>query len=107
MTPSFWWLGTLGIVAIEASYLPQIARLYRLKHADDISLFFPSLNLFGRLLALTYSFLASESVFTFGFLFGAALRLTLLLQVAWYRHSDIRRLVPSAAPSPLREGLAR
>ena len=34
-------LGTLGILCIEASYLPQIGRLFRLKHADDVSVLDP------------------------------------------------------------------
>jgi uncharacterized protein with PQ loop repeat len=85
------WLGTAGILAIEGSYFPQIARLYRLKRAEEVSLFFPALNLLGRLLALGYSVLTSEHVFTIGFLVGAVLRLTLLLQVAWYRRGEARR----------------
>jgi lipid-A-disaccharide synthase-like uncharacterized protein len=87
------WIGTAGILAIEGSYLPQIVRLFRLKRAEEISLLFPALNLAGRLLALTYSLLRADQVFTLGFLFGAMLRLTLLLQVAWYR-----RLANGAAP---------
>jgi|ERR1700722_8802787 lipid-A-disaccharide synthase-like uncharacterized protein len=86
MTSPLWWLGTLGMIAIEGSYLPQIGRLFRLKHAEDISVLFPSLNLAGRLLALSYALSAHESVFTLGFLVGAVLRLTLLSQVLWYRY---------------------
>ncbi len=85
------WLGTAGILAIEGSYFPQIARLYRLKRAEEVSLFFPALNLVGRLLALAYSMATSEHVFTIGFLVGAVLRLTLLLQVAWYRRGERRK----------------
>jgi uncharacterized protein with PQ loop repeat len=102
VTP-FWWMGTAGIVAIESSYLPQIARLYRLKRADDISLFFPSLNLVGRILALTYALLSHEAVFVFGFLAGAALRATLLAQVVWYRRIAPRTLVVSAV-EPILQG---
>jgi uncharacterized protein with PQ loop repeat len=83
---SIAWIGTAGIVAIEGSYFPQIVRLFRLKRADEISVFFPGLNLAGRLLALTYSILVHDQVFVLGFLFGALLRLTLLTQVAWYRY---------------------
>jgi lipid-A-disaccharide synthase-like uncharacterized protein len=101
MTP-FWWMGTLGIAAIEVSYLPQIARLYRMKRADELSLFFPSLNLVGRLLALSYALLSHEPVFIFGFLVGAALRATLLVQVAWYRRLAPRRiLVPALEGEPV------
>jgi len=43
------------------------------------------LNLGGRLLALSYSLAQHDHVFTVGFLVGALLRLTLLLQAVWYR----------------------
>jgi uncharacterized protein with PQ loop repeat len=107
MTSSIWWIGTLGIVAIEASYLPQIFRLQRLKRAEDISLFFPSLNLAGRILALTYSMMSSEQVFTIGFFIGALLRLTLLIQVAWYRHTASEKKHPAPAHAVLRGEMAR
>ena len=73
------------MIAIEASYVPQIARLFRLKRADDVSLFFPSLNALGRVLALTYSVLSHQPVFVAGFILGLCLRTTLLVQVIWYR----------------------
>jgi len=88
---SIAWIGTVGILAIEGSYCPQIVRLYRLKRAEELSRLFPALNLFGRLLALVYSVLARDHVFAVGFLVGAMLRLTLLVQVAWYRRGDGRR----------------
>jgi lipid-A-disaccharide synthase-like uncharacterized protein len=82
---SIAWVGMAGIVAIEGSYVPQIVRLFRLKRAEELSLLFPALNLFGRLLALVYSICTNDHVFIAGFLLGALLRLTLLLQVIWYR----------------------
>lgn len=84
MTP-FWWLGSAGIFAIEASYVPQIVRLFRLKRADEVSYFFPLLNAGGRLLALLYALSHSETVFVGGFFLGIMLRLVLLAQVTWYR----------------------
>jgi lipid-A-disaccharide synthase-like uncharacterized protein len=78
-------LGTLGIVAIEGSYLPQIARLYRLKRSEDVSVFFPSLNLFGRALAVAYSITQGQTVFVLGFTLGIVLRGILLSQVVYYR----------------------
>lgn len=78
-------LGALGIAFIEISYLPQIFRLYKKKVADDISLFFPGLNLLGRLCAFAYAMHASIEVFALGFLVGIALRATLFFQVLYYR----------------------
>ena len=91
------WLGGLGMLAIELSYVPQILRLGRLKRADEVSYLFPSLNLAGRLCALIYSISTGSSVFGVGFFVGASLRLTLLLQVAWYR-----RFRRSLASTPTR-----
>jgi lipid-A-disaccharide synthase-like uncharacterized protein len=92
-------LGSLGILCIEASYLPQIARLYRRKHADDVSVFFPSLNLFGRALAVVYSLTQHQAVFVIGFTLGIVLRSILLSQVVYYRwqRKSLRRSVPAPA----------
>jgi lipid-A-disaccharide synthase-like uncharacterized protein len=94
-----WLLGAAGLVAIEGSYVPQIVRLFRLKKADEISYLFPGLNLAGRLMALAYSIAVGNAVFSVGFFFGAALRLALLAQVAWYRRrpSLPRGLAPTLA----------
>jgi uncharacterized protein with PQ loop repeat len=104
------WFGTAGIVAMEGSYLPQIIRLFRLKRSEELSLFFPAMNLGGRLLALTYSLLTKDHVFTVGFFLGSLLRLTLLIQVAMYRRRGGDRVAAplAAQPAPLlREELAR
>ncbi|MFO0664744.1 MAG: PQ-loop repeat-containing protein [Polyangiaceae bacterium] len=89
----FWIIGAIGLVAIESSYVPQIVRLYRLKRADDVSLFFPTLNVLGRLLAILYGALSSERVFTTAFMVGILLRGTLCAQVLWYRR--LKRKVDS------------
>lgn len=73
------------MLAIEASYLPQIRRLHRLKRAGEVSIYFPALNLFGRLLSFAYTLHAGESVLAMGFLAGIALRATFLTQVVHYR----------------------
>lgn len=78
-------IGAAGIWCIEASYLPQISRLYKRKDADDISLFFPGLNMIGRLLAMSYAMHTGQQVFAFGFMLGIALRGTLFMQVVYYR----------------------
>lgn len=82
----YWMIGSLAIVAMEASYLPQIYRLARRRSADDVSVVFPALNVVGRMLAVTYAMTRGDSVFVLGFLIGIVLRATLLVQVAYYRH---------------------
>jgi len=88
MNAPLWWLGTLGLVAIEASYVPQIVRLWRRKQAQDVSLLFPALNLAGRLAVVAYALARDESVFVWGFVVGSLLRATLLGQVLLYRWGD-------------------
>ena len=102
---SMEWIGMAGVLAIEGSYVPQIVRLFRLKRADELSLFFPALNLAGRLLALSYSLLVRDQVFTVGFLLGALLRLTLLIQVIVYRRGPGRG--DASLRALIREELAR
>ena len=102
-----WWLlGSLGLLSIEVSYLPQIVRLHRLKRADEVSLFFPSLNGLGRLFALAYSLHSHQPVFVAGFLAGLMLRCTLLVQVIYYRYvlpaRAERARVPVRALMPVR-----
>ena len=70
---------------IEGSYVPQIVRLYRVKESYEISLFFPSINLMGRLLVMLYSAAIGERVLALGFLAGVALRTLLLFQTLYYR----------------------
>ncbi len=90
MSSFTWMLGSAGVLAMEGSYAPQLLRLYRLKRADEISYLFPGLNFCGRLLALSYSLLVSNQVFTWGFILGCTLRLALLAQVYWYRNGGRR-----------------
>ena len=73
------------MAAIEAAYLPQIARLFRRKHAADVSVLFPALNGFGRVCALIFALHVGQTVFVAGFIVGIALRIVLLSQVVWYR----------------------
>lgn len=105
MTDINWLLGSVGLLAIEGSYLPQIARLYRLKRSEDVSLFFPALNLLGRVFALVYSASKGEHVFVAGLLLGIALRAALLAQVLWYRlrarrHYAALEVRETRSPSP-------
>jgi lipid-A-disaccharide synthase-like uncharacterized protein len=85
MTPSLLWIGTLGVIAVETSYVPQILRLHKLKQAEELSFFFPVLNLLGRALALTYALGNHENVFSRGLIIGITLRAIFFAQVVYYR----------------------
>lgn len=93
-------LGTLGIVAMESSYVPQLWRLFRVKHAEEVSLLLPGLSLGGRLCAIAYAHSQGQQVFVAGFLVGVLLRAGLLSQVAYYRHQYRRRLRQKTTPLP-------
>lgn len=94
-------LGTLGIVAIEVSYLPQLVRLYRLKQADEVSVFFPGLNFLGRFMAFLYAMHMGDAVLGLGFLAGMGLRIFFLGQVIWYRWLRTRVLSSRLVRDPL------
>lgn len=91
-------LGTVGIVAMEASYVPQLIRLFRVKHADEVSLLLPGLSLSGRLCAIAYAHSQGQAVFVAGFLIGVLLRGSLLLQVAYYRGKSRKRQLSQSLP---------
>ena len=97
-----WLLGSAGLIAMEVSYLPQIARLFRLKRADELSYSFPALNLAGRLCAFAYSVAVGNNIFTVGFFVGSVLRLTLLVQIMMYR----RRPRPALTSERLEEAVS-
>jgi uncharacterized protein with PQ loop repeat len=103
MTPSLVWLGTLGVIAVETSYVPQIVRLRKLKQAEELSFFFPVLNLLGRGLALTYALLNNENVFSRGLMIGITLRAIFFAQVVYYRRCATprhRAIAVLSAPTP-------
>jgi hypothetical protein len=78
-------LGTLGIVLIEASYFPQLARLYQRKDAGDVATLFPALNVSGRAAALGYAVAIGEPIFSFGLLIGVGVRCAFLIMVVHYK----------------------
>ncbi|HEY3779710.1 MAG TPA: PQ-loop repeat-containing protein [Fimbriimonadaceae bacterium] len=78
-------VGGSGLYLVEASYLPQIHRLYKLKEADEFSFLFPGLNIVGRLFGLALSITQHQPAFGWFFFIGILLRSVLLGQVIYYR----------------------
>lgn len=100
------WLAVLGMGLMECSYIPQLAKLYQMKEADEFSLLFPSMNFLGRLLAAAYSLSIHQYTLGFGFVFGMAIRFTLMMQVIYYRtyykvrivkRANVQKLQPAPA----------
>lgn len=95
-------LGTIGLVLIESSYLPQLARLWKHKDARGISPLFPGLNLAGRLLAWAYALHSGAAVFSAGFALGVLLRLAFFALVLRYRVPP----APAAPAAPALRGVS-
>jgi hypothetical protein len=85
-TDYFWpGLAITATTVIECAYIPQLLRLLRLKDANAISLFFPTLSVLGRLLAIAYMAHQDENIFAVGICVGVVLRGAFLGQVAYYK----------------------
>jgi len=78
-------VGTLAILIIESSYLPQIVKLWRVKEAEEFHLFFPTMNATGRVLAIIYQWHTGGLVFAWGFAVGVLMRLFIVGQVIYYQ----------------------
>lgn len=85
-------LTIVGLYLVEASYIPQLWRLYKLKEADEFSFLFPGLNIIGRLCGVIASIHSHNATFGWFFFVGIILRLTLLSEVCFYRLRARRRL---------------
>ena len=82
----FWpGLAVTATTVIECAYIPQLLRLLRLKEANAISLFFPTLSVLGRLLAIAYMAHRDENIFAAGICVGVLLRGAFLGQVIFYK----------------------
>jgi uncharacterized protein with PQ loop repeat len=82
----FWpGLAISATAVIECAYIPQLLRLLRLKDATAISLFFPTLSVAGRLLAIVYMAHRGENIFAVGICVGVVLRGAFLSQVVYYK----------------------
>ena len=79
-------IGLLGMLAIEASYVPQIIKLYKTQKAGDVSPLFPGMNLLGRVMAFSYSMHLGQAILGFGFFIGMTLRAVFLVQVLYYQN---------------------
>ncbi|TNE45928.1 MAG: PQ-loop repeat-containing protein [Deltaproteobacteria bacterium] len=100
MSIAWQLIGALAMLCIEASYVPQIVKLYRDKNAEDFSIFFPLLNGTGRVFGLIYTGFNGDIVLALGFLLGIALRLTLLFQVWYYKRVKQQQHEAALTPQP-------
>ena len=59
-------MGTIGSLIICISSLPQIVKTYRTKKADDLSISYLIILMFGMTLMMIYSLHNGDPVFIFG-----------------------------------------
>jgi uncharacterized protein with PQ loop repeat len=90
-------IGGSGLYLVEASYLPQLFRLHKLKEADEFSFLFPALNIVGRLAGVMLSIHDNKPTFTLFFIVGIVLRSALLSQVIYYRTRKKRLAISEIA----------
>ena len=62
----FETLGTTGSMVVCASAIPQILKTYRTKSADDLSILYLGILMFGMILLQLYSLYVKDFVFIFG-----------------------------------------
>jgi len=62
----FETLGTTGSMVVCASAIPQILKTYRTKSADDLSILYLGILMFGMGLLQSYSLSVRDFVFIFG-----------------------------------------
>lgn len=62
----FETLGTTGSMVVCASAIPQIVKTYRTKSADDLSILYLGILMFGMGLLRSYSLYVKDFVFIFG-----------------------------------------
>ena len=72
------YIGTIGGLMVTCSLVPQIVRVFRLKSAREISIFFTSLLLLGMILWLVYGIMLGLFPVVIWNVIGALLSMTLL-----------------------------
>ncbi|MBI5525442.1 MAG: hypothetical protein HY897_03840 [Deltaproteobacteria bacterium] len=80
----------LGPALVEFSYIPQLARLYRMKHSHEISVWLPAFNLTGRAVNVALTWYAGLPFFSLAVACGFVLRAAFFGQVIYYRWKVVR-----------------
>jgi len=80
----FQTLGTTGSLVVCASAIPQIVKTYRTKSADDLSILYLGILMFGMALLQSYSLYVGDFVFIFGNTLSVSS--TGILIALWFRY---------------------
>lgn len=87
------FLGTIGMLISECAYITQVYHIRKSKQVIGFSINFILLNLFGRLLSLTYAFYINQIIFSIALLIGFTIRFIFLLQIMFYKNINFKDLI--------------
>jgi len=80
----FTWLGFAAGAITSVGFIPQLAKGFRTKKLDDVSLWMPLVLASGMLLWLTYGILRNDIAIIVANTFGIGCNILLLLLKKWY-----------------------
>ncbi|HLX53790.1 MAG TPA: PQ-loop domain-containing transporter [Aquella sp.] len=77
---------SIGLFINSLLYVPQIIRLYKIKHANDISLTtFAGFNLISIFIFL-HAYIKNDTLLMIGYALTLATNTTVTLLIIWYRY---------------------
>ncbi|MCE3269544.1 MAG: rane protein of unknown function [Burkholderiales bacterium] len=82
---------SIGLFINAVLYIPQIIRLYKTKHADDVSLLtFAGFNIISVFIFL-HAIIRSDTLLMMGYAFTLITNTTVTALILWYRFSSKKR----------------
>lgn len=86
-------MGTIGSLIICISALPQIAKTYRTKKANDLSISYLIILMFGMTLMMIYSLHIGDPIFIFGNSLSVLSTGVLIFLCLWYRSQFMTQVI--------------
>ncbi len=87
----FETLGTTGSIVVCVSAIPQILKTYRTKSADDLSILYLGILMFGMTLLQLYSVYVKDFVFIFGNTLSVSSTGILIVLCFKYKNHKLKR----------------
>ncbi|MCC2624921.1 MAG: rane protein of unknown function [Burkholderiales bacterium] len=82
---------SIGLFINAMLFIPQIIRLYRAKHADDVSLLtFAGFNMISVFIFL-HAFIRNDMLLMLGYAFTLITNTTVTILIIWYRYFSFRK----------------
>lgn len=89
----FEMMGAIGSLVICISSLPQIVKTYRTKKANDLSISYLIILMFGMTLMMIYSLHIGDPIFIFGNSLSVLSTGVLIFLCFWYRSQFMAQVV--------------